>query len=342
MNDKIAVLGGGSWGTALAILLANKGFETDIWVRNEKQAEDMKTIRINKKYLPNVKFPDKLNVNTNLEETLYKKSIVLSAIPTHGIRETLENARPFIKDNQIIINVAKGIENNSLMRVSEIVNIMLPNNKYAILSGPSHAEEVAINMPTTVVSASSKKEVAEQVQDLFTTPSFRVYTNPDVIGVELGGALKNIIALGAGICDGLKYGDNTKAALMTRGIIEMERLGAKLGANPNTFTGLSGIGDLIVTCTSVHSRNRKCGILLGEGLSLDEAIKNVGMVVEGVKTTKSAYRMSKELGVEMPITEEIYNLLYNNVNIKESVSRLMGRNKKHEMEDIAITNNYNW
>lgn len=342
MNDKIAVLGGGSWGTALAILLANKGFETDIWVRNEKQAEDMKTIRINKKYLPNVKFPDKLNVNTNLEETLYKKSIVLSAIPTHGIRETLENARPFIKDNQIIINVAKGIENNSLMRVSEIVNIMLPNNKYAILSGPSHAEEVAINMPTTVVSASSEKEVAEQVQDLFTTPSFRVYTNPDVIGVELGGALKNIIALGAGICDGLKYGDNTKAALMTRGIIEMERLGAKLGANPNTFTGLSGIGDLIVTCTSVHSRNRKCGILLGEGLSLDEAIKNVGMVVEGVKTTKSAYRMSKELGVEMPITEEIYNLLYNNVNIKESVSRLMGRNKKHEMEDIAITNNYNW
>ena len=286
MNDKIAVLGGGSWGTALAILLANKGFETDIWVRNEKQAEDMKTIRINKKYLPNVKFPDKLNVNTNLEETLYKKSIVLSAIPTHGIRETLENARPFIKDNQIIINVAKGIENNSLMRVSEIVNIMLPNNKYAILSGPSHAEEVAINMPTTVVSASSEKEVAEQVQDLFTTPSFRVYTNPDVIGVELGGALKNIIALGAGICDGLKYGDNTKAALMTRGIIEMERLGAKLGANPNTFTGLSGIGDLIVTCTSVHSRNRKCGILLGEGLSLDEAIKNVGMVVEGVKTTK--------------------------------------------------------
>lgn len=342
MNKSIAVLGGGSWGTALAILLSNKGYETDIWIRNEKQAEDMKTTRFNNKYLPNAKLPENLNVNTNLEEVLYRKTIIISAIPTHGVREALNHARAFVKDNQIIVNVAKGIENDSLMRISEIVKEILPNNKYVALSGPSHAEEVAINMPTTVVSASIDKEIAELIQDLFTTPTFRVYTNLDVIGVELGGALKNIIALGAGISDGLKYGDNTKAALMTRGIIEIERLGYKLGANPNTFTGLSGIGDLIVTCTSMHSRNRRCGILLGEGLRLDDAINEIGMVVEGVKTTKSAYKISKKLGVEMPITEEIYNLLYNSVDVKNSVIKLMGRDKKHEMEDLAINNNYNW
>ena len=228
------------------------------------------------------------------------------------------------------------------MRISEIVKEILPNNNYCVLSGPSHAEEVALEIPTTVVAAASNKDVAEYIQDLFITSNFRVYVNPDIIGVELGGALKNIIALGAGISDGLNYGDNTKAALMTRGISEMGRLGVELGANPNTFYGLSGIGDLIVTCTSMHSRNRRAGILLGQGKSLDEAIAEIGMVVEGVKTTKSAYKLSEKIGIEMPITDEIYNVLYNNENVKESVNKLMLRDKKHEMEDIGKNNIYNW
>lgn len=342
MTERIAVLGGGSWGTALAVLLANKGFEVEMWVRNKIQAEEMNITKENKKYLPNVKLPSNLKVNDDLEKTIYKKDIILLSVPTHGVRSTLNSVKDIIGEEQIIVNVAKGIENNTLMRISEIVKEILPNNKYAILSGPSHAEEVALNIPTTVVSASVNKDIAEYIQELFITPSFRVYTNPDIIGVELGGALKNIIALGAGISDGLGYGDNTKAALMTRGIIEISRLGTSLGANPNTFSGLAGVGDLIVTCTSMHSRNRRCGILLGKGLSLDEAVKEVGMVVEGVKTTNSAYKMAQKVGIEMPITDEIYNVLYNNVDVKESVNKLMGRDKKHEMEDIARNNNYNW
>lgn len=342
MGDSIGVLGGGSWGTALAILLTNNGHQMDMWVRNMDQVSQMNLLKENKRYLPNISLPEGFNVSSDIEKTIYKKDVILLTIPTHGVRESLISAKKYIKKDQIIVNVAKGIENDSLLRISEIVKEILPENNYAILSGPSHAEEVALNQPTTVVSASLNKDIAEYIQDLFITPTFRVYTNPDIIGVELGGALKNIIALGAGISDGLKYGDNTKAALMTRGMIEMARLGAKLGANPNTFSGLSGIGDLIVTCTSMHSRNRRAGILLGEGYSLDEAIKEVGMVVEGVKTTKSAFKLSEKLGVEMPITDEIYNVLYNNYEVSESVSKLMGRDKKHEMEDVAKNNNYNW
>jgi glycerol-3-phosphate dehydrogenase (NAD(P)+) len=335
MCKSIGVLGGGSWGTALAILLANKSYNVDIWVRNKEQSLEMDNTRENKRYLPNVKFPDGLNVLSDLEKTIYKKDVILLAVPTHGVREALSNAKDLINKDQIIVNVAKGIENDSLLRISQIVKEILPENKYAILSGPSHAEEVAINIPTTVVSASDDMKIANYIQDLFITPTFRVYTNPDVIGVELGGALKNIIALGAGISDGLNYGDNTKAALMTRGIFEMSRLGEKLGANPNTFSGLAGIGDLIVTCTSMHSRNRRAGILIGQGKSMDESIKEVGMVVEGIKTTKSAYILAKEYNVNLPITSEIYNVLYKNANAKESVDRLMQRDKKHEMEDVA-------
>lgn len=340
MCKSIGVLGGGSWGTALAILLANKSYNVDIWVRNEAQALEMNNTRENKRYLPNVKFPEGLNVLSDLEKTIYKKDVILLAVPTHGVREALKNAKEFINNNQIIVNVAKGIENDSLSRISQIVNEILPENKYAIISGPSHAEEVAINIPTTVVSASDDMKTANYIQDLFITPTFRVYTNPDVIGVELGGALKNIIALGAGISDGLQYGDNTKAALMTRGIFEMSRLGEKLGANPNTFSGLAGIGDLIVTCTSMHSRNRRAGILIGQGKSMDESIKEIGMVVEGIKTTKSAYILAKEYNVSVPITSEIYNVLYENADVKGSVDRLMQRDKKHEMEDVAQDKNF--
>ncbi len=342
MTEKIGVIGGGSWGTALAILLSEKGYQVEMWLRDKLQVEEIENSRENKKYLPNVKLPCNLKVTNDLEKVSFNKEVILLSVPTHGVRETLYNCKRYMNKDQIIVNVAKGIENDSLLRISEIVKEILPQNKYSILSGPSHAEEVAKNMPTTVVSASENKAVAEFVQDLFITPFFRVYTNPDVAGVELGGSLKNVIALGAGISDGLGCGDNTKAALMTRGIIEMARLGEKMGANTSTFAGLSGIGDLIVTCTSMHSRNRRAGILIGEGKTLEQSIKTVGMVVEGIKTTKSAYELAEKYGVIMPITKEIHGVLYEGKDVKNSVINLMLRDRKHEMEDVIIDKNISW
>lgn len=342
MSQKIGILGGGSWGTALAVLLSNKGLEVDMWLRDEKQIEDILINRENKKYLPGVEIPSNLNIIGDTEKVIKDKNILLLSSSSHGIRQILLNNKHLINKDQIIVNVAKGIENNSLMRISEIVAEILPENKYAILSGPSHAEEVAIEIPTTVVAASKDKTIAEYVQDVFMTPYFRVYTNPDVIGVELGGSLKNVIALAAGISDGFGYGDNTKAALMTRGIFEMARLGEKMGANMDTFSGLSGIGDLIVTCTSMLSRNRRAGILIGQGHSIEEAVKEVGMVVEGIKTTKSAFELAKIHKVDMPITEELYSVLYEGKSVEESVPNLMGRDKKHEMEDIVSIEDMMW
>ena len=329
---KIGVIGGGSWGTALARVLGNKGYDVVMYLRDSSQVLDIEEHRENRKYLKGVDLPKNLRVTNNIEEAIGASKYLLLSSPTHSIREILLANVGLIDEGQIVINVAKGIENNTLERISEIVGEILPNNKYVMLSGPSHAEEVGLDMPTTVVSACKDLEVAEMVQDLFSTPYFRVYTNTDVVGVELGGALKNVIALGAGISDGLGYGDNTKAALMTRGIIEISRLGEKLGANPSTFSGLAGIGDLIVTCTSMHSRNRRAGILIGEGQNLDETIKSIGMVVEGVKTTKSTYELSKKYQVEMPITEEIYKVLYEGHDVKNSVMNLMIRDKKSELE----------
>ena len=332
---RIGIIGGGSWGTALAILLSNNKHKVDIWVRNKIQLEQMLETRENKKYLPGVYIPKDIKITNDISQVIYDKDLLVISVSSHGIRETLNSCKEVIKEDQIIVNVSKGIENDTLMRISEIVNEILPNNPYAVLSGPSHAEEVARNMPTTVVTASVDKDVAEYVQDVFMSPYFRVYTSPDVIGVELGGSLKNVIALGAGISDGLGYGDNTKAALMTRGMIEIARLGEKMGANMATFSGLAGIGDLIVTCTSMHSRNRRAGILIGQGKTIDEAIEEVGMVVEGIKTAKSAYELSKKFNVVMPITKEIYEILYKDKDVKKSVINLMLRDKKHEMEDIA-------
>ena len=331
---RIGVVGGGSWGSALAILLNNNDHEVHIWMRDKKQVELIRETRENKKYLPNIKMPKKINISDDIEEVIYGKDLLVLAVPSHGIRKVLEENRKHFNKKQVLVNVAKGIENDTLYRVSQIVKEILPENPYAVLSGPSHAEEVAMNMPTTVVSASVEKKVAEYVQDVFMSPTFRVYTNTDVIGVELGGALKNVIALGAGISDGLGYGDNTKAALMTRGIAEIARLGEKLGGNIITFAGLAGIGDLIVTCTSMYSRNRKAGILIGKGMEIDDVIETVGMVVEGIKTTKSAYELAKKHDIDMPITEEIYDVIYNNKDVKSSVINLMLRDKKHEMEDI--------
>lgn len=334
----IGIIGGGSWGTALAILLRNNGHNVDMWLRNKEQLKEIKETGENKKYLPNIFLPEDMNISNDIEEVIYNKDLLVLAVPSHAVRQTLNKYKALIKKNQVLVNVAKGIENDTLYRISQIAKEILPENAYAMLSGPSHAEEVANDMPTTVVAASYEKKVAEHVQDVFMSPSFRVYTNPDVIGVELGGALKNVIALGAGISDGLEYGDNTKAALMTRGIIEIARLGEKMGANELTFAGLSGIGDLIVTCTSRHSRNRRAGILIGQGKKLDEVIESVGMVVEGIKTTKSTYQLSEKYNVKMPITNEIFGVLYKGKDVKNSVFNLMLRDKKHELEDIIEDN----
>ncbi len=342
MTEQIGILGGGSWGTALGILLANKGYDVTIWLRDKYQVEEINNTRITNKYLPDVVLPPNLKVSNDLEYSISNKKALVLSMSTHGIRDVLSKAYSYIKPNQIIINVSKGIESETLLRISQIVEEFLPENTYVVLSGPSHAEEVSKNMPTTVVSASRDKLAAEYVQDLFFTSTFRVYTNPDVIGVELGGALKNIIALGAGISDGLNYGDNTKAALMTRGIIEIARLGEKMGANINTFSGLAGIGDLIVTCTSMHSRNRRAGILIGQGIKVDEAIRQIGMVVEGIRTTKSAYNLAQKYNIEMPITSEIYGVLYEGKDVKNSVLNLMIRDKKNELEDIIKDKNNTW
>lgn len=330
---RIGVLGGGSWGSSLAILLSNKGYQVDMWIRNKEQLKDIRRNNENKKYLPNIKFPQTLIVDGDLEKVVYNKDLILMAIPTHGVRQVAKDVSSYIKKDQLLVNVAKGIENDSLFRISEILKEITPNNKYVVLSGPSHAEEVGLDIPTAIVSASENLRLAEYIQDVFSTSTFRVYASEDVIGVELGGALKNIIALGAGISDGVGYGDNTKAALMTRGINEITKLGVRMGAENQTFSGLSGIGDLIVTCTSMHSRNRRAGILIGQGKSMDEAIKEVGMVVEGILTTKSAYMLANKYNVEMPITSELYDVLYNETDVKEAVITLMGREKKLELND---------
>ena len=340
--EKVVVLGGGSWGTALALSLAKSGVDVDIWMRDKKQSDSMNYARENIKYLPGVVIPKNIIAKDDIESALEGKTIVVSAIPTQSVRGCLTSMAKYIKKDQIIVNVSKGIEVGSLCRISQIVKEILPDNEFAVLSGPSHAEELARDIPTTVVVAAHKKEIAERVQDLFMTPKFRVYTNPDVVGVEIGGALKNIIALGAGISDGLGYGDNTKAALMSRGIVEIGRLGKELGAIKETFSGLSGIGDLIVTCTSMHSRNRRAGILIGEGKNLEEVVESIGMVVEGVKTTKAAFKLAEKHGIDMPITEELYNVLYNGSDVKNAVVNLMMRNKKHEIEDALQGMEIDW
>lgn len=332
-KSSIAVLGAGSWGTALSLLLHNKGHDVRLWMRSIDQYDALMKTRENKGYLSGIHLPKELKIFNEIEKAIENTNIILLAIPTQSVRNILNILEPYIKPNQIIVNASKGLELNSYLRVSQITKEILPRNAFVALSGPSHAEEVCKRIPTTIVVSGEDRESTEYVQDVFMTREFRVYINPDLIGVELGGALKNIIAFGAGVSDGLGYGDNAKAALMTRGLSEMSRLGKAMGANLSTFAGLTGIGDLIVTCTSMHSRNRRAGILVGQGKSLEEAIKEIEMVVEGITTTKAAYELSKKYGVEMPITEEIYKILYANDNAKDAVTRLMTRSKKHEMEE---------
>ena len=332
---KVAVLGAGSWGTALGLVLAQKEVNVSLWSWQQAQTDEIIKTKKNEKYLPGVELPEYIKATSDLKACIEGAEIVLVAVPSQAVRSTLEKCSDHIKKEQVIVNVSKGIEMTTLKRISEVVEEFLPENKFVALSGPSHAEEVSRKIPTTLVSASTDREAAELIQDAFTTENLRIYTNPDLIGVEVGGALKNIIALGAGISDGLGFGDNAKAALMTRGIHEIARLGLKMGAKLETFSGLSGIGDLIVTCTSMHSRNRRCGIMIGEGMSTDDAIEKVGMVVEGIYTIKSAYGLSEKYGVEMPIAEQLYKVIYEDYNARESVSNLMLRRMKHETEEAA-------
>lgn len=334
MKQNIAVIGAGSWGTALAITLSGKKHNVKIWDLDEKLVGDLDSDRENKKYLPGIKFNDSMRVVNDVKDAIYGADIVLFSAPAQFFRSAAENAKKYINNDMIVVNVAKGIEQKTLMTMSQIASEVLPENNYVVLSGPSHAEEVGQGIPTTVAVASKDISVAEHIQDVFMTERFRVYTNHDVIGLELGGSLKNIIALGAGITDGMGFGDNTKAAMMTRGISEMVTLGIAMGAEKDTFSGLSGIGDLIVTCTSMHSRNRRCGILIGEGMNPEDATKEIGMVVEGMFTTEAAYELAKKMKVSMPITEQIYKVINGKTSPQDAMNALMSRPKKHEMEHI--------
>lgn len=341
-KSSIAVLGAGSWGTALALTLFGKGHGVNLWMKDQEQYDSLISTRVNYRYLPDVILPQGVNLYTDLEAAIKDTGIILTVVPTQAVRGVIRKAAPFIKPSQIIVNASKGLEQSTLLRVSQVVKEELPDNSFVALSGPSHAEEVCKGMPTTLVAAGMERCNVELIQDVFITPTLRVYTNPDLIGVELGGALKNVIAFGAGISDGLGFGDNAKAALMTRGIREIARLGKEMGASLPTFAGLSGIGDLIVTCTSMHSRNRRAGILVGKGKRLQETLEEIGMVVEGVTTTKAAYELAHKHNIEMPITEEIYKILHEGSDAKAAVLNLMTRNRTHELEEIAESFNLDW
>lgn len=326
----VGVIGAGSWGTALAVTLGLNGHDVRLYARNREQLASLRETGENIKYLPGVKLPENITLTGEISDAVSGADAVCFSTPAQSFRSVLSSSLEYIDDEMIIINVAKGIEKKSLMRLSEIAASFGIEEKYCVLSGPSHAEEVGQKMMTALVAASLSEDTAVAVQNMFSTDFLRVYTGNDVTGCELGGALKNIIALGAGITDGMGFGDNSKAALMTRGIAEMKRLGAALGADPATFAGLTGIGDLIVTCTSMHSRNRRCGILIGEGMDPSDAVKEVGMVVEGMFTAEAAYELASQAGVEMPITSAIYRLVKGDVSARDAVRALMARDLKPE------------
>ncbi len=329
---KIRVIGSGGWGTALAVMLANNKHEVTLWSFLKEEYESLSGDRENKQFLPGVKFPDSLKCTDDMSSAT-DAEIVVMAVPSFAVRSTANKLNAFVKDGQIIVNVAKGIEKGTQKRLSEIIEDEITKDvDVVVLSGPSHAEEVGRCVPTAVISTSKSKKAAEVVQDAFMNENFRVYVTDDVVGVELGAALKNVMALAAGICDGLKLGDNTKAALMTRGLAEMARLSVKLGGKAETLAGLAGVGDLIVTCMSMHSRNRRAGILIGEGNSVEETVKKVGGVVEGYYATESATELANKVSVEMPITQELHRILFDGADARESICALMMRGKKCESD----------
>ena len=320
----VGVLGAGSWGTALSVLLTENGHQVTVWSIDENEVNMLNEKREHVQKLPGVKLPDSMVVTTDLEGTVKGKDFLVLAVPSPFTRSTAKKMAPFVAEGQIIVDVAKGIEEATLLTLSKQIEEEIPQADVAVLSGPSHAEEVGRKLPTTCVIGAKTRKTAEYLQSMFISPVFRVYTSPDILGIELGGSLKNVIALAAGIADGLGYGDNTKAALITRGIAEITRLGVKMGGRIETFSGLTGIGDLIVTCASVHSRNRKAGYLMGQGMSMQE------MVVEGVYSAKAAAKLAEKYGVSMPIVDEVNAVLFDGKSPAEAVNDLMMRESRSE------------
>lgn len=331
---KIGVIGAGSWGTALTLLLHNNGHEVVLWSIIKEEVEMLRTKRQHETKLPGVVLPEKIQITDDLEEAMQDKDVLVLAVPSPFTRSTSRMMNEYLKKGQIVVNVAKGIEEHTLFTLTDIMEEEMPGVDAAALSGPSHAEEVGKGLPTTCVVGAHTRETAEYLQNIFMSPVFRVYTSPDMLGIELGGSLKNVIALAAGTADGLGYGDNTKAALITRGIAEIARLGIKMGGKAETFFGLTGIGDLIVTCASVHSRNRRAGYLLGKGYTMQEAMDEVKMVVEGVYSAKAAMELSKKYDVELPIIEQVNKVLFEGKNAADAVNELMLRDKKLENSQI--------
>ena len=339
--SKIGVLGAGTWGMALARMLHNSGHSVCIWSALPKEVEEFSATRRHPN-LPGMQIPEGIAFTKEIGEVCKDKDVLLFAVPSPFVRSTARLAAPYISQNQIIVDVAKGIEADTLLTMTGIIadEISDPTVKLVALSGPTHAEEVAMDLPTTIVSACEDEQVAELVQNVFWGTCMRVYTNTDVLGVELCGAMKNVIALAAGVATGLGYGDNAKAALITRGMAEISRLGMAMGCKEQTFGGLAGIGDLIVTATSVHSRNNRCGMLIGQGVPVDEAIKQVGMMVEGINALPAAMTLAKKYNVEMPIVEAAYQVVKEGVAPKDVVQQLMSRGKKPELPPSALDNHY--
>ncbi len=329
---EIMVLGSGGFGTSLSVMLFKHGYKVTMWSAFEQEIEQIRLAGEHKKLLPGIPVDPAIKLSTDISDAKGKK-IIIFAIPSVALRKVCKMALGNIDEDALLINVGKGFEEETQKRLSVVLEEEFPKNNIVVLSGPSHAEEIAREVPTTLVAASKNRKSAEYVQNIMMNTNLRVYVNDDVTGVELGGALKNIIALCVGICDGMDLGDNTKAALMTRGLAEISRLGVAMGAKVETFTGLSGVGDLIVTCTSMHSRNHRAGIYIGQGLSCTEAVERVGMTVEGCNAAKSAYAIAKKYGVSMPITEELYKVLFEDKNIRKALSDLMGRPKRCETEE---------
>ena len=349
---RVGVLGAGSWGTALAVLLANKGNKTVLWARNQEFAKQIRESRENKSYLPGIELPAALEITSDISKAVTDKEVILFVVPSHGLREVAKQVSMALDDlskspnHQItkspnlpyaLVSASKGIENRTLLTMTEIMEEVLPSRlsgRLAALSGPSFAQEVASSIPTAVTIAASEHKLCTGLQDLFTTETFRVYTSLDLMGVQLGGALKNVMAIASGISDGMGFGTNTRAALITRGLAEMSRLGMRLGANPLTFAGLAGLGDLVLTCTGDLSRNRQVGLKLGQGRSIDTILKEMSMVAEGVKTTNSVYAMAEKYKVEMPITNQVYRVLYEGLDPKDAVNELLTRPPRQELGDI--------
>ena len=332
---KVSVIGAGSWGTALALLLSKNGHDVTMWSILEDEIRMLDKEREHKSKLPGVKLPDTMKFTTDLKEAVEGKDFLVLAVPSTFTRGTAKNMCPYVAEGQIIVDVAKGIEEATLMTLSQQIEDEIPQADVAVLSGPSHAEEVGRGLPTTVVVGAKTEKTAEYLQQMFASEVFRVYTSPDMLGMELGGSLKNVIALAAGMADGLGYGDNTKAALITRGMFEMNKLAVTMGAKQETLNGLTGIGDLIVTCESKHSRNRKAGMLIGQGYTMQQAMDEVKMVVEGVYSAKAAIALAKKYGVDMPIIEEVNKVLFEDKPAKEAVNDLMLRDKKMEHGNLG-------